>query len=179
MGSLIRRSRLNRRMASPRLPYAIGSIITSGIGVRFAHRASLVSGALVLAASQIVLLLVVRDGADPSYWALAAPLFMGGLGLGLTAPSLVNVVLTGVPGKDAGAAGGVLTTVGQVGNAFGVAVLGMVFFTRLESSIAGGATGLIAYGDAFATILPWQVACYVAAAALMFLLPRRANAVHE
>ncbi|MEU0485567.1 MFS transporter [Streptosporangium sp. NPDC006013] len=161
------------------LPYAIGSIITSGIGVQFAHRALLVSGALVLAASQIILLLIVRDGAEPAYWALAAPLFLGGLGLGLTAPSLVNVVLAGVPAKDAGAAGGVLTTVGQVGNALGVAVLGVVFFTRLESSFADGGTGLVAYGDAFTAILPWQIACYIAAAALMFLLPRRANASHE
>lgn len=161
------------------LPYAIGSIITSGIGVQFAHRALLVSGALVLAASQIVLLLIVRDGAEPTYWALAAPLFVGGLGLGLTAPSLINVVLAGVPAKDAGAAGGVLTTVGQVGNALGVAVLGVVFFTRLESFSADGATGLVAYGEAFTAILPWQVVCYLAAAALMFLLPRRANAAHE
>ncbi|WP_329430654.1 MFS transporter [Streptosporangium sp. NBC_01495] len=160
------------------LPYAIGSIITSGIGVRFAQRALLVSGALVLAASQIILLLVVRGGADPSYWALATPLFVGGLGLGLTAPSLINIVLAGVPAKDAGAAGGVLTTVGQIGNALGVAVLGVVFFARLEGSLTDGGTGLIAYGDAFTTILPWQVACYLAAAALMFLLPRRANASH-
>lgn len=161
------------------LPYAVGSIITSGIGVQFAHRALLVSGALVLATSQVALLLIVRGGADPSYWALAAPLFMGGLGLGLTAPSLVNVVLAGVPAKDAGAAGGVLTTVGQVGNAFGVAVLGVVFFTRLESSFTDGDDALVAYGDALTAILPWQVACYVAAAALMLLLPRRANASHE
>ncbi|ACZ88108.1 MFS transporter [Streptosporangium roseum] len=161
------------------LPYAVGSIITSGIGVQFAHRALLVSGSLVLAASQVALLLIVRGGAEPSYWALAAPLFVGGLGLGLTAPSLINVVLAGVPAKDAGAAGGVLTTVGQVGNALGVAVLGVVFFTRLESSLTGGGTGLIAYGDALATILPWQVACYIGAAALMLLLPKRANASHE
>lgn len=161
------------------LPYAIGSIITSGIGVQFAHRALLVSGALVLAASQIVLFLIVGGSAEPSYWALATPLFIGGLGLGLTAPSLINVVLAGVPAKDAGAAGGVLTTVGQVGNALGVAVLGVVFFTRLESSFTDGGTSLSAYSDAFITILPWQVTCYIAAAALMFLLPRRANTSHE
>ncbi|MDF5751936.1 MFS transporter [Spongiactinospora sp. TRM90649] len=160
------------------LPYAVGSIITSGIGVQFAHRALLVSGALVLAASQLALLPIVGDGADPTYWALAAPLFAGGLGLGLTAPSLVNVVLAGVPGKDAGAAGGVLTTVGQVGNAFGVAVLGVVFFTHLDNALAKGTTALIAYGDAFTTILPWQATCYVAAAALMLLLPKRADATH-
>ncbi|RKS06360.1 EmrB/QacA subfamily drug resistance transporter [Nocardiopsis sp. Huas11] len=160
------------------LPYAVGSIITSGIGARFADRAGralLVSGALVLAASQAALLVLLQDGAAPSYWALAAPMFLGGLGLGLTAPSLINVVLSGVPAKDAGAVGGVLTTVTQVGNAFGVAVLGAVFFARMEDAVVGGADAHLAYTDAFTSILPWQVACYVAAAALMFLLPRRAS----
>ncbi|MFD0474316.1 hypothetical protein ACFQ0B_43325 [Nonomuraea thailandensis] len=99
---------------------------------------------------------------------------MGGLGLGLTAPSLINVVLAGVPARDAGAAGGVLTTVTQIGNALGVAVLGAVFFSRLEGSLRDGASALLAYGDALTAILPWQVACYAAAAALMFLLPKNA-----
>lgn len=164
------------------LPYAVGSIITSGIGVQLADRAGralLVSGSLVLAASQVLLLMIVRGGADPSYWAFAVPLFIGGLGLGLTAPSLVNVVLAGVPAKDAGAAGGVLTTIGQVGNAVGVAVLGVLFFTALEESFTGGARPLIAYGDALISILPWQIACYVVAAALMLLLPRRADSHEE
>ncbi len=159
------------------LPYAVGSIITSGVGVVFAARigrALLVSGSLVLAVSQALLLVIVRDGADPSYWALALPLFIGGLGLGLAAPPLIDVVLAGVPAKDAGAAGGVLTTVGQVGGAAGIAALGVVFFGALERSVAGGATPLVAYGDAFASILPWQIACYVAAATLMLLLPKRA-----
>ncbi|WP_254392726.1 MFS transporter [Streptomyces buecherae] len=160
------------------LPYAIGSILTSGVGVRCAARAGralLVSGALVLAVSQAHLLLVVRDGAAPSYAELAAPLFVGGLGLGLTAPSLVNVVLAGVPERDAGAAGGVLTTVGQLGNALGVAALGAVFFAALETGADRGAGPLAAYGDALVAVLPWQAACYCAAAALMMLLPRAAR----
>ncbi|MFI0263070.1 MFS transporter [Streptomyces sp. NPDC017056] len=162
------------------LPYAVGSTLTSGIGVRLASRAGrglLVSGSLVLAASQLLLLLVVRDGANPGFWQLALPLFAGGLGLGLTSPSLVNVVLAGVPVRDAGAAGGVLTTVGQVGNAVGVAVLGALFFTGLGASSTAGAPPLAAYGDAFASVLPWQVAFYAAAAALMLLLPKHAAAL--
>ncbi|WP_017586118.1 MFS transporter [Nocardiopsis ganjiahuensis] len=164
------------------LPYAIGSVITSGAGVRLAHRAGralIVSGALVLAASQLLLLLVVRAFPDPSYWALAAPLLVGGLGLGLTAPSLINVVLAGVPARDAGAAGGVLTTVTQVGNALGVAALGAVFFARLEHALAAGTAEPAAYADALAATLPWQCACYVTAAALMLLLPRHADADQE
>ncbi|WP_245642543.1 MFS transporter [Nonomuraea candida] len=156
------------------LPYAIGSIITSGLGVRLAARAGrnlLVAGALTLAASQAALFLAVREGAEPSAWALTVPLFAGGLGLGLTAPILLNVVLAGVPGRHAGAAGGVLSTVTQIGNALGVAVLGLVFFAELEHA-AGDPAG---YAGALAAVLPWQIACYCAAAALMFLLPSRAH----
>ena len=148
------------------LPYAIGSMITSGIGVQLvarAGRALLITGSLILAASQLLLLTTI-DG-NPSYWALAVPLFIGGLGLGLTAPILVNVVLAGVPGRDAGTASGVLTTISQIGNAVGVAALGTVFFSALDTS----------YAQAFQEILPWQIACYTAAAALMLLLPRRAE----
>ncbi|MFI7644344.1 MFS transporter [Nonomuraea sp. NPDC049400] len=164
------------------LPYAVGSIITSGIGVQFAHRAGralLVCGALLLAACQVVLLLVIGDGGQPSYWGLATPLFVGGLGLGLTAPSLINVVLAGVPAEDAGGAGGVLTTITQIGNALGVAVLGVVFFTQLDDALTDGASSLIAYGDALTAILPWQAAGYIAAAALMFVLPEHAHTAHE
>ncbi|CAM5512832.1 MFS transporter OS=Streptomyces rimosus subsp. rimosus (strain ATCC / DSM 40260 / JCM 4667 / NRRL 2234) OX=1265868 GN=SRIM_000960 PE=4 SV=1 [Streptomyces rimosus subsp. rimosus] len=67
------------------LPYAVGSTLTSGIGVQLAARVGrllLVTGSLVLAVSEFLLLLVVRDGGAPSYWALALPLFVGGLGLG-------------------------------------------------------------------------------------------------
>ncbi|MFB1047970.1 MFS transporter [Streptomyces chrestomyceticus] len=161
------------------LPYAAGSILTSGAGVQLAARAGrllLVTGSLVLAVSQLLLLLVVRGGGAPSYWELALPLFIGGLGLGLTSPSLVDVVLTGVPARDAGAAGGVLTTVGQIGNAIGVAALGVGFFTALDTASAAGAPPLTAYADAFSSVLPWQIACYVVAAALMLLLPKHTDA---
>ncbi|CAM5512886.1 hypothetical protein SRIMM317S_05161 [Streptomyces rimosus subsp. rimosus] len=76
-----------------------------------------------------------------------------------------------MPARDGGAAGGVLTTVGQIGNAVGVAVLGVLFFAELDTSTSAGATPLTAYGDAFASVLPWQIAFYVVAAGLMMLLP--------
>lgn len=155
------------------LPYAIGSMITAGAGVALAARAGrllLVSGALVLAIAQAWIWLVVRDGADPGYWALAAPLFVGGLGLGLTAPILLNMVLAGIPGRDAGAAGGVLSTANQLGGAIGVAALGTVFFTVLGH---GHGDQLAGHAQAMAAVLmPWQVGCYLVAALLMTLLPK-------
>ena len=157
------------------LPYAIGSMITSGAGVALAARAGralLVTGSLTLAGSQALLWLLVRDGGTPGYWPLAGVLLLGGLGLGLGAPILVNVVLAGVPGRHAGAAGGVLSTVTQIGGAAGVAVLGTVFFAALDPATAGGAPPSFAH--ALAQVLPWQVAAYVVAAAAMLALPRTA-----
>ncbi|HPZ48934.1 MAG TPA: hypothetical protein PLA44_03635, partial [Propionibacteriaceae bacterium] len=75
------------------LPYAIGSIIATGAGVALAAKAGrtlLVTGALTVAASQGLLWWLVSDGATPGYWPLAGVMFLGGLGLGLGAPILVN-----------------------------------------------------------------------------------------
>lgn len=156
------------------LPYALGSIVTSGLGIRLAVRLGrtlLIIGALVLALSQALLWMIITITPAASAWLLAIPLLVGGLGLGLAAPPLVGVVLAGVPARDAGAASGVLTTVSQIGNAIGIAVLGLGFFTALGSA-RPRSSDLDRYAGAFTAILPWQVGCYLAAAALMLLLPR-------
>ncbi|MFF4190458.1 MFS transporter [Nonomuraea sp. NPDC001831] len=158
------------------LPYALGSIITSGLGVALAAKAGrtlLVAGSLTIAAAQLVLWAVVEDGTDPGYWLLALALFIGGLGLGLAAPVLVNVVLAGVPGRDAGAAGGVLSTVNQIGGAAGIAVLGTIFFT----SVAGSATGAPAlpdYSHALGVVLVVSAVLYLVTAVVLLALPKTA-----
>lgn len=162
------------------LPYALGSMLTSGAGVALAARAGralLVTGSLTLAASQALLWWLVRDGATPGYWPLAGAMFLGGLGLGLAAPILVNVVLAGVPGRRAGAAGGVLSTVNQIGGAVGVAVLGTVFFNATSSARAATPPAEL-FGHALAQAMPWQVATYLLAAVAMLALPKTA-ATHQ
>jgi len=131
-------------------------MITSGIGVKLAGRRWLVTGSLTIAASHVIMYVVVTQVADPGWWLIGIPLFVGGLGLGLAAPALVNVVLAGVHGRAAGSVGGVLSTVNQLGGSIGVAALGALFFTH---------SGLP--GEAFAATLPWQVGLYVVAALLM------------
>ncbi|WP_253272570.1 MFS transporter [Arsenicicoccus sp. oral taxon 190] len=161
------------------VPYAIGSMITSGAGVALAAkagRALLVTGSLTLAASQGLTWWLVRDGVAPGYWALAAVMFLGGLGLGLGAPILVNVVLAGVPGRAAGAAGGVLSTAIQIGGAVGVAVLGTVFFNALSSRSTPAGPPEVVFGHALAQVMPWQVAAYLLAALAMLALPKTAAA---
>ncbi|GAB95494.1 EmrB/QacA subfamily drug resistance transporter [Kineosphaera limosa] len=160
------------------LPYAIGSIITSGAGVALAAKAGrtlLVTGSLTLAASQGLLWWLVRDGATPGYWSLAGVMFLGGLGLGLGAPILVNVVLAGVPARQAGAAGGVLSTVNQIGGAIGIAILATVFFNALPVAPADAAGSQAqVFGRALAHVMPWQVAAYLLAAVAMLALPKTA-----
>lgn len=156
------------------LPYAIGSLITSGIGVAFAARAGrvlLVAGSLVVALSYIALWAVVNSGEDPGYWPLAGGLFVGGLGLGLVVPILVNVILAGVPGQHAGAAGGVLSTVNQIGGAVGIATLTTAFFAAVSS---GSGRGLDVYGPALGGVLLVSAALYVVAGLAMCLLPKTA-----
>ncbi|MFI2509699.1 MFS transporter [Streptomyces sp. NPDC018972] len=158
------------------LPYAFGSIVASGLGVALAAkagRALLITGSLTIAASQGVLWGVVRGGDDPGYWPLALALLIGGLGLGLAAPVLVGVVLAGVPGRNAGAAGGVLSTVNQIGAAIGIAVLGTVFFTAATGSTSG-TPGVADHGHALGIVLVVSAVLYVVAALVMLALPRAA-----
>ncbi len=159
------------------LPYAAGSLVTSGAGVALSARhgrALLVAGSLLIAASHAALWLVVTRLPEPSWWQLGGPLLLGGLGLGLAAPPLVDVVLAGAPARAAGAAGGVLSTVNQVGGSAGVAVLGTLFFGRVAQQI--GSDGPAAFGAAFTAVLAWQIALYVVAALLMTRLPVAARA---
>ncbi len=162
------------------LPYALGSMVTSGIGVALAAkagRALLIVGSLTLAASQGLLWWLVSGGGQPTSWPLAGVMLLGGLGLGLGAPILVNVVLAGVPGRQAGSGGGVLSTVTQVAGAVGIAALATAFFNAVgrATHVDPEAPAALVFGQGLAHVLLWQVATYVAAALVMLALPRTAG----
>lgn len=56
---------------------------------------------------------------------------------GLAAPILVNVVLAGVLQRDAGAAGGLLSTANQTGAVVGIAVLRTILFVAVDNASIG------------------------------------------
>jgi hypothetical protein len=60
------------------------------------------------------------------------PLFTAGAGFGLVVAPMIDLVLTDVPVQDAGSASGVLNSTQQIGMAFGVALVGVVFFGQLD-----------------------------------------------
>jgi hypothetical protein len=94
-----------------------------------------------------------------------------GIGNGLTIPTLIGVVLSGVAPARGGVAAGMLVTAQQFSGAVGVAGLGALFFGVLgnDSTRAG-----------FDKALEWAVAGDLAlvlvALATSALLPRRARA---
>lgn len=68
-----------------------------------------------------------------SGWQLAPALFVYGLGVGLATAQLTNVILADVPPALSGQASGTQSTARQVGSALGIAILGTVLITGLES----------------------------------------------
>jgi hypothetical protein len=87
---------------------------------------------LVVGVLGIIFTLHLR-GTNVSSIDLIPTFLISGLGLGTVIAPLLNIILAGVPGRDAGSASGVLTTFQQLGGAIGVAVVGVVFFGLLSS----------------------------------------------
>ena len=74
---------------------------------------------------------------------LAPSLFIVGLGNGLGLSPLVGTVIAGLAPQEAGAGAGVVTTTLQVGNALGVAIIGLLFFVLLGTAAPGALTPML------------------------------------
>jgi EmrB/QacA subfamily drug resistance transporter len=111
---------------------AVGFVATSMAAKALAARLgaqAIAVGALLLAAGHALMIAVVllRPGDGAVGWLLPV-LFLQGAGIGMVMAPLVSVVLAGVPAAHAGVAAGVAATVQQVGNSFGVALIGILFY---------------------------------------------------
>ena len=128
------------------MPWSVGAAVASVLSVRLAPRFGkwtiVLGGALLtLGVTGIILTLQVRGTAVSTY-DLIPSFLVAGLGMGSVVAPLLNIILAGVPGRDAGSASGVLTTFQQLGGAVGVAIVGVVFFGLL-SSRAGTAAAAV------------------------------------
>jgi EmrB/QacA subfamily drug resistance transporter len=162
--------------AATYLPWSVGIMAASGASVQLAPRLGrrlITGGSLTMAAGMGAMLVAVSADATPGAWTLAPGLLLGGLGMGMVAPTLMDVILGGVRGRDAGSASGVVNTAMQVGGALGVAVVGAVFFGALPDG--GAFAGPAAIGG-LDEVLWVELAIYLASAVLSLLLPRHAAA---
>ncbi|MFF1307119.1 MFS transporter [Streptomyces sp. NPDC058307] len=120
-------------------------------------RQALAIGGVVLAVGQLWLLLTVsHTGVGGSIWSLMPALLLDGAGLGMVMAPLNAIVLAGIAPQLAGAAAGVLTTMMQVGNAMGVALIGIIYYGRADGTPKSTAAGLdagLVYLIALAVVL--------------------------
>jgi EmrB/QacA subfamily drug resistance transporter len=82
------------------------------------------------------LLLMHGVDANSDWTALLAGFFVAGAGIGLTNPGIGTAAIGVVPPAKAGMGSGINTTFRQVGIATGVAGLGAIFQSRIESKLA-------------------------------------------
>jgi EmrB/QacA subfamily drug resistance transporter len=122
------------------LPQALGTVagfIAAGAGLseRLGRRLLLI-GTVVMGLGTIgVAVTVQAAGADIAPWHLIPALIALGVGMGLAMAPFFNIVLAGVDDEETGSASGALTSVQQLGGAFGIAVLGTIFFGMLPGAV--------------------------------------------
>jgi EmrB/QacA subfamily drug resistance transporter len=141
--------------------YLLASMGAPALTERHGRRV-LAAGALVLATGHAILLAGVADvGAGGSIALLVPGLMLIGAGMGLGIAPLTTIIMSGTEPEHAGAASGALATMQQVGNALGVAAIGVIFFGALHSGFA----------DAFELSLAALVVIVVSVVGLTRLLP--------
>ncbi len=89
------------------------------------------AGAGFLVVGHAALLTAVAIGSNVLL--LGPGMLLAGAGMGLCIPALTTTVLSETDLSRAGAVSGALATVQQVGNALGVAIVGLVFFDAVHS----------------------------------------------
>jgi EmrB/QacA subfamily drug resistance transporter len=125
-------------------------------------RRVILAGTLTLAAGHVVTLTTVAVlGVGGPVLALAPGLLLIGAGMGLGIAPLATIVMSSMRPEQAGAASSALATMQNVGNALGVAVIGVIFFGAVKSGFA----------PAFEWSLGALAAILMSVAALSRLLP--------
>jgi EmrB/QacA subfamily drug resistance transporter len=116
--------------------YLATSMRAPELAARFGRRTPGVGG-LVLAAGHATLALIVHAlGTGGDVLVLSPGLLLVGAGMGLVLTPLTTTVLSSLPAERAGAASGALSTMQNVGNALGVALIGVVFFDAVHTGYA-------------------------------------------
>jgi EmrB/QacA subfamily drug resistance transporter len=140
-----------------------GYLLTSSTAHHLARRLGrqvIAVGAVIMAAGLALLLAGAESGAGVGW--LVPGLLVDGLGMGMVLAPLAVTVLARVSPRHAGPASGVLSTVQQVGNALGVALLGIVFYGALGGGVP----------HAFRGSLIFLIAVELVLAGLVQLLPK-------
>ncbi|MEO3823805.1 MFS transporter [Actinomadura sp. B10D3] len=104
------------------LPFAFNPLLTGRIVARTGARPPVLAGLGLLTAGGVLFGAALLAGA--SYPAFVAGLLCTGFGVSFALPALATMVVAAAPGGTAGAAGGLLNAVRQLGATLGAAIMG-------------------------------------------------------
>jgi MFS family permease len=157
------------------VPSAIGTFVAALLGPRLIPklgRSILILGCFAQGCGLLVMLvIVVSSGTSLSGLTLAPVFFIMGAGSGLGVAPLVGTITSRVESQDAGTASGVVSTIMQVSNVLGVAVVGLIFFSILNVQPMSESQPM-RYVLALGWTLPFLGALAFIAGSLVGLLPR-------
>ncbi|MGO4343585.1 MFS transporter [Pedococcus sp. 2YAF34] len=120
------------------VPFALTTTVFAGVGVavlapRIGRRV-LQIGALTWAAGAVLLAVAVHGAdASTSVWSFLPGFVVAGAGFGLMVSPIGVFTLADVPVDKAGSASGLFSTTGQLSGAVGVAVVGSLFFSVVDT----------------------------------------------
>ena len=119
------------------LPLTLLSFIASPIAGTLSHKVPIrILLGLGLGLVGVGLLLMHGVDADSEWTALLAGFLIAGVGIGVTNPGIGQAAIAVVPVEKSGMGSGINTTFRQVGIATGIAALGAVFQSRVDSKLA-------------------------------------------
>lgn len=156
--------------------FLAASIIANRLLAKFGPFVVMLSGGTIAASSYGACAVIALAQQSPNGWSLVPALAAAGLGQGLFLPPLLNAVLASAPKAQAGSASGLIATAQQVGGAFGVAIVGILYFAGQPGRDAPSDPGT---AHAFALAMIFQVGAAVLAACLLPTLFRSARRTEE
>jgi MFS family permease len=118
-------------------PLSLSAFVVSAAIGRRLHASNLrwiIGGGMLLVG--LGALLEARLDGQSSWLVLLPGLIVAGIGVGLATPTLISSAMSAVPHRSGGMAAGAVSTVRQLGYAFGIAVLGSVFSARMAHVLA-------------------------------------------
>ncbi len=117
--------------------YLAASLRAPALTERYGRRVLAVGGLTLAVGHGLLALAAGEIGVRGDVVALVPGLILVGAGMGLGITPLATLIMAGMKPEHAGSTSGVLATAQNVGNAIGVAVIGVLFFGAVHSGIGG------------------------------------------
>ncbi len=140
------------------IPYSLGVLIFALVGARlsarFRAKRLIQAGYGLGIAGLFILATTIRTGASPSDLATGA---LFGVGMGLVASQILNLILSSGTAKDTAEIAGLNGTFEQLGNSIGVALAGTIMLVTLTAGVQQSIAASSALGPAEKTAVQTAV----------------------